>query len=172
MIRDLRLEALEKEPRAFKGSLKQEIKLTDADWQNRIINSCVPNAHEFFIIAKYEGKVVGIVGASKKEENNWVLKEVYVRAGYRKQGIGTTLLEAMMWKLDHLYGAKKIELIVNTKQDAAIDLYKKCGFIVAGTLENQESGDGNVYTKFVMYRNVCTIESKMTQPWSQIFGLN
>ena len=158
ILRDLRLEALKKEPQAFKGSYEEEKQLKESQWQERINNSCDRNSHEFFIIAKENSAVVGIVGARKKENSDWILKEVYVRENNRGQGIGTQLLEAMMWRLDHVHSAIKIELIVNTRQHAAVALYKKCGFIVAGVLENQESGDGNFYTKFIMYRNTCAVK--------------
>lgn len=104
-----------------------------------------------------EDKIIGIVGTEKGINDTWTLKSVYVKPEHRGQGIGTALLEAIIWKLDHLHHARIIELKVNTRQEVAINLYKKCGFTVVDTLENQESGDGNLYTKFIMYRNACAI---------------
>ncbi len=121
-------------------------------WQERINQSCEPHSHDFFIVAKIDNNSIGIVGAEKKSDTIWTLKEVYVRDKYRGQGIGRRLLEAIIWKLDHQYSAQIIELRVNTRQEAAINLYKKCGFSIVSTIENQESGDGNRYTKFNMCR--------------------
>lgn len=160
MIRDLRLEALKKEPHAFKDSFKDEITLSKKDWQERISNSCEKKSHEFFILAKIQEKIVGIAGAIKKDGEVWNIKSVFVRHEYRGQRIGRRLLEALIWKLDHIHMARKIELIVNTKQEAAIALYKKCGFVVVETRDNQKSGDGNMYTKFVMDRKLCSINIK------------
>ena len=157
-MRALRLEALKNEPHAFKKCYQEEAVLTEENWKEKIINSSRLNRDEFFIIAKVNNKIIGIVGAEKKEQNTWVLKEVYVQKEHRGKNFGSRLLEAIIWKLDHVCSAIKIELIVNTRQHAAVALYKKCGFIVAGVLENQESGDGNFYTKFIMYRNTCAVK--------------
>lgn len=158
-IRALRLEALKNEPHAFKKCYQEEVVLTEENWKEKIINSSRLNRDEFFIIAKVNNKIIGIVGAEKKENDTWVLKEVYVQKEYRGKNFGSGLLEAIIWKLDHIHHAQIIKLKVNSKQEAAINLYKKCGFIVETVLENQESGDGNRYTKFVMYRNKCLLNT-------------
>lgn len=157
-MKALRLLALKNEPHAFKKSFQEEVGLTERQWKQKIINSSRYNRDEFFIIAKVDNKIVGIVGAEIKQNNTWVLKEVYVQKEYRGQGVGSRLLEAIVWKLDHIHHARTVELKVNTKQEVAINLYKKFGFIVESVLENQKSGDGNLYTKFVMYRNQCSLQ--------------
>ncbi len=89
--------------------------------------------------------------------NTWNLKSVYVQPQYRGQGIGTTLLESTIERLEKILHAEVIELTVNTLQKSAIRIYTKCGFIIKQTMENQVSGDGRLYTKFIMYRNFCPL---------------
>lgn len=156
-VRDLRLQALKKEPHAFKKSFQEEVSLTEKQWQEKINHSCEKNSHEFFIIAKVDNTIVGIVSAELKNTKSWNLKSVYVAQEYRGQGIGTKLLEGVIEKLERNYNAHMIELTVNSLQSAAIRVYKKCGFVVREIMENQESGDGKHYTKFSMYRNFCPI---------------
>ena len=156
-IKALRLEALKNEPHAFKNYYHDEIMLSDNQWREKISNSCEDNSHEFFIIAKNAEGMIGIVGAEKLDNEMWYLKSVYIKTEYRGKGIGLQLLDRMMWKLDHEYGASMVRLKVNARQKAAIRLYKKCGFIIENAIEKQQSGDGNLYTKFIMHRNQCVI---------------
>ncbi len=114
--------------------------------------------------------IIGTIGAEKVLENVWRLKELYVQKNYRGRGVGQKLLEAIIWKLDHLHHARVIELKVNTRQEVAINLYKKCGFTIASTLENQESGDGKRYTKFIMCRNQCMLHIQQFHTSANAYG--
>jgi putative acetyltransferase len=134
--------------------------LSDREWKEKITNSSQYNRDEFFIIAKVENNIVGIVGAEKKNNETWILKSVYVQSEYRGQGIGTKLLQSIIQILEERKHAEVIELTVNTIQKAAVHVYTKCEFQIKEVLENQQSGDGNLYIKFIMYRNVCTIHPK------------
>ncbi len=127
--------------------------MTENEWKKKIYNSSRHNRDEFFIIAKVDSQIVGMVGAELKDGGIWSLKSVYVAFEYRGQGIGTRLLEKIIEKLERNRHAHMIELTVNTVQSAAVSVYKKCGFTVREVKENQESGDGKKYTKFNMYRN-------------------
>lgn len=153
-VKALRLRALKNEPHAFKKGYHEEIQLTENEWKKKIYNSSSNRPDEFFIIAKVDNTIVGMVGAELKDESTWCLKSVYVAYEYRGQGIGTKLLEGIVEKLERNCDARMIELIVNTVQLAAIRVYTKCGFVVREVMENQKSGDGKRYTKFSMYRNV------------------
>ncbi|HRH23064.1 MAG TPA: GNAT family N-acetyltransferase [Candidatus Magasanikbacteria bacterium] len=156
-VRALRLQALKNEPHAFKNGYHEEIQLTENEWKKKIYNSSRNNRDEFFIIAKVDNRIVGMVGADLRDEKTWCLKSVFVAYEYRGQGIGTRLLEEVIEKLERNYHARMIELTVNILQIAAIRVYTKCGFVVREIMENQESGDGKKYTKFNMYRNFCPI---------------
>lgn len=94
--------------------------------------------------------MAGMIGARYDIDGIWRVQSVYVRALCRGQGIGATLVERLVGKLEQVYHAKNIILIVNTTQQVAIHTYLKSGFVVREVLENQESGDGKYYTKFVM----------------------
>ncbi len=156
-VRALRLQALKNEPHAFKNGYHEEIKLTESDWKKKIYNSSRYNRDEFFIIAKVDTQMVGMVSAELRGESTWCLKSVYVTGEYRGQGIGTRLLEGVIAELEKNYTVQVIELTVNTLQTAAIRVYTKCGFVVREIMENQVSGDGKTYTKYSMRRNFCSI---------------
>lgn len=152
-VKVLRLRALKNEPQAFKSSFAEESVFTNHQWKEKIKNSCDLHSHEFFCIAKYRGKSVGLIGA-EKQGDVWVLKAVYVDPKYRGKGIGRELLETVLWKLEYERGAECVELIVNTMQKAAIALYQLCGFRIVGIYENSSSGDGGTYTKYNMRRTL------------------
>ena len=60
---------------------------------------------------------------------------IAVLPDYRKQGIGTLLVNALV---DYATDRKceVVELEVNTLNEPAVNLYKKCGFEIAGTRVN------------------------------------
>ena len=54
---------------------------------------------------------------------------------YRRQGIAKQLIEEML-RLSAEKGCQVCELEVNTENTPAVELYKKCGFEVAGIRKN------------------------------------
>lgn len=67
--------------------------------------------------------VYSSVGAIK----NWILNDLYVDAGFRKQGIGETLIKSAM-EFAKKEGAKYIELSTATDNYTAQGLYIAIGF--------------------------------------------
>lgn len=61
----------------------------------------------------------------------------YVSAGHRGEGVGTKLLEQALSLIRKKKGIVKVRLYVNTKQGAAVSLYKKAGFVVTGKMEKE-----------------------------------
>ncbi|MBO5866982.1 MAG: ribosomal protein S18-alanine N-acetyltransferase [Clostridia bacterium] len=60
---------------------------------------------------------------------------IAVLPNYRRKGIATKLIDEML-RLSVDKGCKYCELEVNTENTPAIELYKKCGFEVAGIRKN------------------------------------
>jgi len=86
----------------------------------------------FWLIAKYKEKVIGSVVIRRFPDEilyyrDWWVFSLFVGEKYRNLGIGKTLMEKAIEKAKES-GAKKINLIVNSKALPAINLYKHLGF--------------------------------------------
>lgn len=151
-IRALWLQALAQEPQAFKKSYLDELLISENQWKHILhIQSC-ETPHDFFMVAKLEGSIVGMIGAEFISTKVWKLHSVYVDQCVRGQGIGRALVSEMVQYLECMFHASRIELVVNTQQISAIRVYRVCGFVIEKIIQNQTSGDGKLYTKFYMSR--------------------
>ncbi|MDA4126545.1 MAG: GNAT family N-acetyltransferase [Thaumarchaeota archaeon] len=61
----------------------------------------------------------------------------YVSAAHRGEGVGTRLLEQALSLIRKKKGIVKARLYVNTEQRAAVNLYKKAGFVVRGKIKKE-----------------------------------
>lgn len=142
--RNLRLEALRSEPRAFGSSPEREEGLTGNQWRRRSKNT---------IVALWEGKPVGVIGLvfNDRPKTKHVADIVgfYVSDAYRGQGVGTRLLEEALSAASKKRGVLKVKLAVNPDQRAALKLYKSAGFRVTGRLK-KELKVGHVFLDEVM----------------------
>lgn len=149
-IKELRLESLKNEPQAFWISYQEEAMQTDEAWQEKINLTLGEGPKEILVLAKDGENLIGMAGASADDENNWKIKNVYIKPEYRGKGISTKILQETIEKINSRRDVKLIQLKVNTKQEPAIRLYQKCGFQIIETLQNQASGDGKEYSKYIM----------------------
>lgn len=81
-----------------------------------------------------EEYVVGCVGVepSKRDARVAVLRRMNVDSAFRRRGIGTALLEAVMsYALEKRF--RVVKLCTVTKHDKAVKLYEKNGFELTGT---------------------------------------
>lgn len=61
----------------------------------------------------------------------------YVSAAHRGEGVGRQLLEHALSVIRSKEGIVKARLYVNTEQRAAVDLYKRAGFVVRGEMKKE-----------------------------------
>jgi L-phenylalanine/L-methionine N-acetyltransferase len=108
------------------------------------------------VVAVVEEKnVQRIVGtASLKFNQQEVFKHkaelgISVHDDYQNLGIGTALLNHMI-AIAKMKELKKVWLIVNTKNDRAIYLYKKTGFEIEGTLRKETHLNGTYRDEYRM----------------------
>ena len=94
-----------------------------SDPKKKIIDE---GGHIFF--GKYKDKIVGTCALLKKTADEFYLSKMAVLKKNRRKKIGTRLLEKAIETAKAL-GAKLIVLETNTKLEAAINLYKKFGFM-------------------------------------------
>lgn len=68
---------------------------------------------------------------------------------FRGQGLGTQLLNKVLIHAKNI-GLEKVELTVYTNNDAAIRLYKKCGFTEIGIIKNYRKLNGQYFDSIEM----------------------
>ncbi|HPC27689.1 MAG TPA: GNAT family N-acetyltransferase, partial [Candidatus Methanomethylicus sp.] len=129
-VRDLRLEALEREPAAFCSAYKREATMDEEGWRRRTRDT---------LFAVSDGRPVGMIALGSEEGQGAggvaLLYGVYVRRESRGQGIGRRLVEGAIEAICENPEVHRIELTVNASQAATIRTYEKCGFVRAGPPE-------------------------------------
>lgn len=148
-VKKLRLDALKKDPQAFGASYEEEINEPDQYWQEKLEESIGKDSKEVFVVAKEQDEYVGMLGSEEANEGKWFIKAVYVKPEHRGKGIANKLLENMLSALKSRNSIKEIELKVSAEQVAAVNLYKKYGFEIMDTVD-QELGDGKEHEVYLM----------------------
>lgn len=77
-----------------------------------------------------EQKVAGVAALKQDGEGEWELTKMAVDPTFQGRGIGKTIMNAVEGYAQRELGLSKIYLISNTKNAAAIRLYKRCGWTV------------------------------------------
>lgn len=118
--------------------------------KNNIQN--VLNENDFLQVSEEDGKIIGYIWA-KKGKVNRDSHTAYIVIGilknYTGNGIGTTFFE----NLNEWAKAKdiiRLELTVECPNEAAIHLYKKCGFKIEGVREKSMFVNGNYVDEYYM----------------------
>jgi len=81
---------------------------------------------ELFLVATIDSEVVGTAMGGYDGHRGWVYY-VAVRPGYRRQGIGTALMERVEAGVARL-GCPKINLQVRASNEGVVSFYKKLGY--------------------------------------------
>jgi ribosomal protein S18 acetylase RimI-like enzyme len=123
------------------------IKIADLSEKNKLIsffkhyknNQLAKKRLDYFhtIIAKDKDKIVGMLQWQIKENPNLGViefEEMFILENYRNQGIGSKLLEFAIKSVKNYFKKlkikpRKIYLFVDERNEAAINLYKKFGFV-------------------------------------------
>jgi ribosomal protein S18 acetylase RimI-like enzyme len=122
-FRDLRFEALTRDPLAFGSSYEEDRALSEEEWKRRI------KATLFAVSNDDPVGMVGYVFENKVKANHVAnIFGVYVKRDYRGQGIGKKLIESALSTIEQNKKIIKIKLTVNPEQRTAMHLYEKYGF--------------------------------------------
>jgi len=138
--KQLRLEALAREPAAFSTTLEEARAYPDEEWQRRLGN---PGAILRF--AERGGRLVGLAGAYRAADGEpgvAMLFGVYLAAEHRGRGTGRRLVEGVLAAVGGWPEVRRVRLNANPAQAAALALYRSLGFAVVGVAEQDESGAG------------------------------
>lgn len=147
--RDIRLDALMKNPIAFGSSFEEENKLSQTEWKKR-----TKNALFAFLNNKVVGIVILVFLKQQKLKHIANIAGVYVKKEYRSQGIGKKLIEEALDEIKRNKQIIKINLNVNPDQKAAVNLYKKLGFKPIGVLKKDLFVKGKFYDELMMEKHI------------------
>lgn len=128
-LRSLRLRAQRDSPRAFGATFAEEAALPDRVWQERATRG----ETEMTVVAVRGDAWVGMAaGLLQGDADDRVrLVGMWVAPEARRQSVGRLLVRAVAtWARGHHAG--RLELGVADGNQAAIQLYERCGFVFTG----------------------------------------
>ena len=126
--------------------------LHDNIWEQRLSES---PSNIIQLAAVVEETVIGIVGLHI--ETNIRRKHcanigIGISEEHQSNKIGSRLLAEILELADNWYNIRRIELEVYIDNKKAINLYKKFGFKIEGTLKDYVFGDGQYIDAYIMAR--------------------
>lgn len=155
--KNLRLEALKNEPTAFAASYEEKASKEDEYWQNQLKKFQDADEDSMWF-AEVSDKLVGLTGwyrsNTEKLRHSASVYAVYVNPKYRGKGIAKELIKKVLEEVESKPEIVKIDLNVNTKNEAATNLYKKLGFEIVGTLHKEIYVNGEYFDEYEMEKIV------------------
>ena len=147
LYREIRLEALQRNPEAFGSTFERE-SAQPLSW----FEAAIGRADIFG--AFLDGRLSGIAGyaaqESSKQAHKGLLWAMYVRSTARKSGLGKILVAAV---LDHARGrVEMVQLTVVSENEAARRLYEAMGFVEYGYEKRALKHDGRYYDEVLMVK--------------------
>jgi len=149
VFRQIRLEALEKEPNAFASVYEDWERLPDAEWRKRMT---IP-----IFVAFVGSRPIGLMALKQSQQSKMrhrsALTMVYVNEYFRGAGLATALLDNLM---EHAKdnGIRQIELGVRADRATAIRFYQRAGFKVIGTVPQGYIEDGLEFEEILMAKRL------------------
>ncbi|MBV4456881.1 GNAT family N-acetyltransferase [Pseudomonas sp. COR58] len=129
--RELMLEAYDCHPQAFTSSVRERAAMPLSWWESRLTGKL-----DVVLGAFEAGRLAGIVGLAfesrEKARHKATLFGLYVSAPHCRRGAGRQLLQAALAEAQSRPELKLIQLTVTAGNDAALNLYRRCGFIQFG----------------------------------------
>ncbi len=111
-----------------------ETELFSTPWSEKAFADTLGMEHVLFYTASVEGRVAGYCGIYLAADEGEITN-VAVAPEYRRRNMAQSLLRTVMAQARQK-GARRIFLEVRSRNDPAICLYQKHGFIVIGTRKN------------------------------------
>jgi GNAT superfamily N-acetyltransferase len=133
-LRALRLLALAEAPMAYSSTLAREQDYPDDLWLERAVGASIGCDRATFVAeqdGRWVGMATGIADPDDAESAGPHLVSMFVDPKARRAGVGTALVEAVSgWAQD--CEARRVALWVAAGNDAAVALYRHCGFRPTG----------------------------------------
>ncbi|MBQ0986300.1 GNAT family N-acetyltransferase [Streptomyces sp. F63] len=126
--REVRLAALTDAPHAFKARLADWDRGGEERWRARL---GTPGAYN--VVALLDDRAVGVAGGLPGDGGGrtWELRSVWVGPEARGRGVADRLLAAVERQARRA-GATQLKLAVVPGNDAAVELYRRHGFVATG----------------------------------------
>lgn len=146
----LRLRALKEDPQAFGASYQTNLAYPDTEWKRRLENASKGETN-WLLFAKDNDKLVGMIGAFIEDGDidTATIFSVYVPIEERGKGISNELMDSILKELSQKSILRKVKLMVNKDQTAAVGLYKKFGFRETG-IQHFKMGNGEFADELMM----------------------
>ena len=150
VFRQIRLEALRREPANFASSVEDWEVLPDAEWTRRLTANAV-------FVDFHDGEPVAMMGlmpqAASKMAHRATVIMVYVRKDRRGAGHARALLDAVA-DYARQAGIRLLELAVSAENPAAIRFYQREGFAQAGRIPGGTIHEGREIDEILMTRRI------------------
>lgn len=129
--RALSLEAYARHPQAFASSIGNRAAIPLAWWAARLDDELD------LLLGAFDGEVLlGIVGLALELEagarHQATLFGLYVSQAWRQGGVGYQLVQGVLAEAREQPQVRRVQLTVTEGSDAAIALYRRCGFVQSG----------------------------------------
>jgi len=151
--RELMLEAYDLHPQAFTSSVRERAALPLSWWESRLAGKL-----DVVFGAFDEGRLAGIVGLAfeprEKARHKVTLFGMYVSPRLRQRGLGRQLVQAALAEAHRHEGLRLIKLTVTAGNDAAIELYRRCGFVQFGLEPMAVRVGEDYFDKIHMWREI------------------
>jgi GNAT superfamily N-acetyltransferase len=133
-LRELRLRALAREPKAFGSTFEREEKFGPEVWDERA-NAAAAGLASLTVVAEHAdrwvGMATGLAGHAEEHTPGPLLVGMFVDAGMRRRGIGDALVTSVKdWARSG--GHNALNLWVVSLNAPAMALYRRCGFLPSG----------------------------------------
>ena len=145
--REIRLEALQKNPEAFGSTFEKEGAQPLSWFEAALDRAAIFGA---FLNGTLAGIAAYGVHESTKQAHKALLWSMYVRATARNAGLGKSLVTAV---LDHARGrVEQVQLTVVSENESARRLYAALGFVEYGYEKRALRQDGRYYDEVLMVK--------------------
>ena len=134
----------------------KDILITDFDdyWNYSILKEELLSQNSYYIVAKYNNKIVGFAGIKVILDEADIMN-IVVKKSYRNNGIGRSLLENLI-NLSLSLDCNSITLEVNEENQSAINLYTKFNFKKIGIRKNYYKDKNGIIMKKDIIKNTQT----------------
>ncbi len=126
--------------------------MLDKFQSQKAIRNQIETGYDYFILL-YKNELIGYLSifndVNNKETN---ISKIYIKKAYRRLGIATEALEFVK-QLSISLGFKRLWMVVNRRNDSAINAYKKMGFMITGK-EVKDIGNGFVMDDYRMVKEI------------------
>ena len=129
--RTMTLEAYDRHPQAFTSSVRERASMPLSWWESRLTGKL-----DVVLGAFDDSRLAGIAGLAfesrEKARHKATLFGMYVSADVRQRGFGLQLVQAVLAEARTHAHLRLVKLTVTAGNDAALNLYRRCGFVQFG----------------------------------------